>query len=67
MAFNVLYCLPAVQVIILSAAAEPALLDAVKLPPAAAGVGGGDDSAEPVVQLQRPSLFTNSKVRTHTL
>lgn len=57
-----------VQVIILSATAEPALMEAAKLVAAtaagAAAAGDGDSTGEPLVQLQRPSLFTYNKVRT---
>lgn len=57
--------LSALQVIILSATAEPALIEAAQLSAAAAAGAAslGDSTGEPVVQLQRPSLFTYSKVR----
>lgn len=55
------------QVIILSATAEPALIEAAKLVAAtaagAAAAGDGDSTGEPLVQLQRPSLFTYNKVQ----
>lgn len=53
------------QIIILSATADPALIEAAKLPAAtAAGAAstGDGSSAEPTVQLQRPSLFVYNKV-----
>lgn len=56
------------QVIILPATAEPALIEAAKLAAAAAAgtaaANDSDSSTEPTVQLQRPSLFTYSKVRS---
>jgi hypothetical protein len=54
------------QVIILPATAEPALIEAAKVAAAAAAgaANDGDSSGEPTVQLQRPSLFTYSKVCT---
>lgn len=68
----VVLCLPLLQVVVLSAAADQALLEAAKMPAAGAtgaasiantgagssGIGEGDV----VVQLQRPSMFTFSKV-----